>query len=39
MIAKIPCDLGKPRTSINRSTMRTYARNNNMELLALLFYI
>ena len=26
-------DLGKPRTSINRSTMRTYARNNNMELL------
>ena len=26
-------DLGKPRTSIVRSTMRTYARNNNMELL------
>ncbi|MCI7205606.1 MAG: hypothetical protein MSA15_06365 [Clostridium sp.] len=26
-------DLGKPRTNITRSTMRTYARNNNMELL------
>lgn len=26
--------LGKPRTSVNRSTMRTYARNNSMELLS-----
>ena len=26
-------DLGKPRTNINRSTFRTYARNNNLELL------
>ena len=26
-------DLGKPRTSIARSTFRTYARNNNLELL------
>lgn len=26
-------DLGKPRTSIDRSTFRTYARNNNLELL------
>lgn len=26
-------DLGKPRTNISRSTFRTYARNNNLELL------
>ena len=26
--------LGKPRTGVNRSTMRTYARNNSMELLS-----
>lgn len=26
-------DLGKPRTSIARSTFRTYVRNNNLELL------
>lgn len=26
-------DLGKPRTGISRSTFRTYARNNNLELL------
>lgn len=26
-------DLGKPRTNITRSTFRTYARNNNLELL------
>ena len=26
-------DLGKPRTGITRSTFRTYARNNNLELL------
>lgn len=26
-------DLGKPRTNIIRSTFRTYARNNNLELL------
>lgn len=27
-------NLGKPRTSVSRPTMRTYARNNSMELLS-----
>lgn len=31
-------DLGKPRTSINRSTFRTYARNAHKELMCFTYY-
>ena len=35
-----PCrsDLGKPRTSISRSTMRTYSRNSGSEMLCYEYY-
>lgn len=35
-----PCrsDLGKPRTSVNRATMRTYAKNAGSELLCYEYY-
>lgn len=35
---KFKTDLGKPRTSVSRANMRTYAKNANSELLCYEFY-
>ena len=39
-LSEVPCrsDLGKPRTSVSRATMRTYANNAGSELLCYEYY-
>lgn len=39
-LSEVPCrsDLGKPRTNVNRATMRTYANNAGSQLLCYEYY-